>query len=207
VCHLTTYFTFQPDSRPPARHQVKARVKLRGKHPPMNSHAINGLAIASADVQPFAKTLAGSSDLTIALVGAGFVDNCLRSLLLARLRPGDTSQNLFHPGRGPLRTLFTRANLAYSLRYIEKDELQTLHTISNTRTVFAHAQTELTFDDPQIAELCNELDYIDARVLHDSPTAISDRVSADPPQPLRARERFFFTALVLSDHLLTLKQQ
>jgi DNA-binding MltR family transcriptional regulator len=111
------------------------------------------------EVQKIGQALVDGSDLAAALVASSFLDECLRSLLAAFFRKGETTESLLRSGRGVLGTYASRMDLAYSLALIEKAELTNLRTIGEIRNAFAHSYTEGRFDDQLIAPLCNRLDY------------------------------------------------
>jgi DNA-binding MltR family transcriptional regulator len=111
------------------------------------------------EVQKIGDALVDGTDLAAALVATSFLDECLRSLLAAFFRKGDTAENLLRSGRGVLGTYASRTDLAYALALIEKAELTNLRTIGEIRNAFAHAYTEGRFEDDLIAPLCKRLDY------------------------------------------------
>src|SRR5262249_19839188 len=111
------------------------------------------------EVQKIGEVLVEGSDLSVALIASSFLDECLRSLLAAHLRPGDTSQALLRSGRGVLGTYAVRTDLAYALRLIDKYVLKALRTIGEIRNAFAHSYGEALFEHEEIAPLCAQLDY------------------------------------------------
>lgn len=111
------------------------------------------------EVQKIGDALVEGSDLATALVASSFLDECLRSLLMAFFRDGETSVGLLRSGRGVLGTYAARMEVAYSLRLIDKAELNNLRTIGEIRNAFAHSYTEGSFDHPSIAPLCASLDF------------------------------------------------
>ena len=109
--------------------------------------------VLSEEVQKIGQVLVEGSDLAVALIASSFLDECLRSLLSAHLRTGDTSQALLRSGRGVIGTYSARTDLAYSLRLINKSTLKALRTIGEIRNAFAHSYGEASFEHPEIAPL------------------------------------------------------
>jgi DNA-binding MltR family transcriptional regulator len=117
------------------------------------------VAALGVEVQKIGDALVSGSDLAVALIASSFLDECLRSLLMAFFRKGDTSESLLRSGRGVIGSFAARFELAYSLSLIEKSELKNLRTIGEIRNAFAHSYADGAFDDDHIRPLCESLDY------------------------------------------------
>ena len=111
------------------------------------------------EVQRLGDVLVEGSDLTVALIGATFLEECLRSLLSSRFKVGGTATSLLHPGRGPLGTFVARMDLAYCLGLIDKSTVAALRTIAEIRNTFAHSYVEGHFEQDDVGALCDKLDY------------------------------------------------
>lgn len=150
---------------------------MRPKHPlPTES--------LGEEVQKIGDILVEGSDLAAALIASSFLDECLRSLLMASFRAGDTSEALLRP-RGALGTYAARTDLAYSLGLIDKQALKALRTIGEIRNAFAHSYAEGTFEHPDIAPLCSRLDYTYELFVNQR------RGGGDPDHVRRELDRFF----------------
>ena len=70
---------------------------------------------------------------------------------------GSTAQSLLDPAKGALGQLHNAASVAYCLGLISKDCKANIETIGLIRNLFAHSIDDVTFSDPKITALCNEL--------------------------------------------------
>lgn len=138
------------------------------------------------EVQKIGDILVDGSDLAVALIASSFLDECLRSLLMACFRSGGTSETLLRSGRGVLGTYSARTDLAYSLGLIDKHALKALRTIGEIRNAFAHSYGEATFEHPDIAPLCSRLDYV-------YELFVNQRRGGGDPERVRAELDRFFT--------------
>ncbi|WP_345884952.1 hypothetical protein [Shewanella algae] len=95
----------------------------------------------------------GDSDRAAAIVGASYLDELLREILLEYLVE-DTNKNdkeLFS-GNGPLSTFSSRINLSYRFGIISENERKMLHGIRGIRNEFAHKLAGASFTDESIRQ-------------------------------------------------------
>ncbi|EHR39385.1 mannitol operon repressor [Alishewanella jeotgali KCTC 22429] len=95
----------------------------------------------------------GDSDRAAAIVGASYLDELLREIILEYLVE-DTSKNnkeLFS-GNGPLSTFSSRINLSYRFGIISENERMMLHGIRGIRNEFAHKLAGASFSDESIKQ-------------------------------------------------------
>lgn len=158
----------------------------------------------SDEVQKIGDTLVEGSDLAVALIATSFLNECLRSLLMARFRPGDTSERLLRSGRGAIGTFSARTDLAYSLEYIDRDALKALRAVAEIRNTFAHSYGEGSFDQREIADLCSKLDYAyELHVNQWSQPPEKERIRKELDQFFRQpREQFTYNCVLLGQTLI-----
>lgn len=158
----------------------------------------------SDEVQKIGDTLVEGSDLAVALIATSFLDECLRSLLMARFRPGDTSERLLRSGRGEIGTFSARTDLAYSLEYIDRHALKALRAVAEIRNAFAHSYGEGSFDQREIAVLCSKLDYAyELHVNQWSKPHEKEGIRKELDQFFRLpREQFTYTCVLLGQTLI-----
>lgn len=111
----------------------------------------------SSDVKRFMEDLQEETDRGVALAGAAFLDDVLAAMLRAALvaKPKAVDELLGH--RGPVETFAARTNLAYCMGLIGDKMYRDLWTARKIRNEFAHSHTPVSFDDPRVAELCENL--------------------------------------------------
>jgi len=110
----------------------------------------------------FLKEFQNESDRGAAIVGAAFLEDCLRTLLRNFLiaDKGNVEQLLgSEKKRGFLSGLNANATTAYCLGLISADEYYDLQLISSIRNRFAHHLHGLSFKDKLISEKCNNLKW------------------------------------------------
>lgn len=95
----------------------------------------------------------GDSDRAAAIVGASYLDELLREILLGYLVE-DTRKNnkeLFS-GNGPLSSFSSRINLSYRFGVISQNERKLLNGIRGIRNEFAHKLAGASFNDESIRQ-------------------------------------------------------
>ncbi|UUY07088.1 hypothetical protein LRS11_14775 [Pseudomonas sp. J452] len=95
----------------------------------------------------------GDSDRAAAIVGASYLDELLREIILEYLVEDTTKNNkeLFS-GNGPLSTFSSRINLSYRFGIISENERKMLHGIRGVRNEFAHKLAGASFSDESIRQ-------------------------------------------------------
>lgn len=103
-------------------------------------------------------TLVSFVDAQIAIVGAAGMDERLEGALLSKLRPlsREMKARLFD-GYGPLANFAAKIDMAYALEIIPNDIYETLRNINRVRVAFAHPKTVISFSDPKVVEILNNL--------------------------------------------------
>lgn len=105
------------------------------------------------DQKVLAEEFKGNSDRAAAIVGASYLDELLREILLSYLVE-DCSKNdkeLFS-GNGPLSTFSSRINLSFRFGIISENEKKMLHGIRGIRNEFAHKLSGASFMDESIRQ-------------------------------------------------------
>jgi len=110
----------------------------------------------TGDTRRLHEILNNEADLPCVVVAAAFLDSALAALLGTRLKDPSTARKLLAPD-GPLGTFGARANLAYSLGLVTKDQHADLGLIGRIRNRFAHSHLGLSFFDPALQQLCEQL--------------------------------------------------
>ena len=146
------------------------------------SPTIPGLSV---DVGRFMSDLEKETDRGAALVAAAFIDDVLKSMLIAKFvdRPKNVKQFLEYPR--PLSTFSSRIELAYLLGLIGPKMYKGLKQIQKIRNDFAHSHKSLSFEDVKVSKKCEELNLIDLSSLN-----------------LNPRNHFLNQSMILADLLL-----
>jgi hypothetical protein len=109
----------------------------------------------------FRHELLGPSDRACALLGAAYLERNLIFLVQAKMRAFTKKESdaLFFDERAILKTFSARAEIAYALEIISKEEKTTLDSVRRVRNVFAHPIRPVTFEHELIAAVCKTLPY------------------------------------------------
>lgn len=97
------------------------------------------------------------SDLATIVVGVGYLDACLASLLAKRFRQSSTAEKLLDSRGGALGSFSARYQAAYAMALIDKPILEDLMVFAELRNIVAHHHLELTFSDSEVAAQCERL--------------------------------------------------
>jgi DNA-binding MltR family transcriptional regulator len=108
------------------------------------------------DLRPILGAFNYDNDLTFCLLATSYIDACLTDYLLSKLRKSSVTSSMLNH-KGPLGSIFSKAQLSYSLSLIEKVYYQDIVKLAEIRNEFAHLHTRITFDNDRIVKLCNEL--------------------------------------------------
>ncbi|MBB5213307.1 hypothetical protein [Microbulbifer hydrolyticus] len=105
------------------------------------------------DQEILEKEFEGDSDRAAAIVGASYLDELLKELLI-QFMVDDSSQNnkALFSGTGPISSFSARINLAYRFGAISKFEKKTLHGIRGIRNEFAHKLSGASFQEESIRQ-------------------------------------------------------
>ena len=99
------------------------------------------------------------SDRSAAVMGGAVVDRVLLDRLMFSFRPMQKEhRDRLTTGDGaPLATLSARTKIAFALDIITPIERDEIDCIREVRNAFAHSIRGLTFDNPEVAALCDHL--------------------------------------------------
>ncbi|HYF81267.1 MAG TPA: MltR family transcriptional regulator [Symbiobacteriaceae bacterium] len=151
----------------------------------------------AAEVQKMFDVLNDESDVGCVVVGAAFLDAELGALLSLKLIDSPESDQLLG---GALGNFSTRAQVAYCLRLIRRDQYQDLKEIAKIRNQFAHSHLLLSFADPSIRESCDRLNQW-RTILHGENEAVPASVSEEW-RTRRARNQFNLSVVFGANWLL-----
>ncbi len=101
-------------------------------------------------------TYRSESDRAAAVLATSFLDNTLRSLLLAYMVEDPKVGGLFEGDR-PLATFSARVTVAFGLGLLSPDRFSDLELIRRIRNQFAHSEEAISFDTSPIREWCAAL--------------------------------------------------
>lgn len=111
----------------------------------------------SVETRHLFDVLNNESDLACVVIGAAFIDTALASLLARKFIASSVSDKML-ASTGVLGTFSTRADLAYCLGLIKKkSQYKDILIVGRIRNQFAHNHLKLSFKEPEIRELCNQL--------------------------------------------------
>jgi DNA-binding MltR family transcriptional regulator len=102
------------------------------------------------------------SDRAAAVLAFAYLDAHLSQLLRSYLRQRSSSVDRLFEGGGPFGTFFGVTRCLYAFAFIDDDRLRQLDALARVRDRFAHDPAELTFDAPEVKELCDGLSLPDA---------------------------------------------
>lgn len=129
-------------------------------------------------------------DIACALIGAAYLDALLGSLLKEHFVQGETAENMLNVG--VLSEFKARADLAYCLKLVTKEDYQDLAKIAEIRNEFAHSHLGLDFGNGVVAKKCGEL--LALGVIANATT---------PPRRFKDRDKFKISVVVLGNRIET----
>jgi DNA-binding MltR family transcriptional regulator len=109
------------------------------------------------DIKGFLEEFQGESDRAAAIVGAAYLDECLRQLIASFLIEDSTAVDRLLGMSGPLGTFFARMEASYCTGLISKNEYHDLEIIGEIRNEFAHGLHGLSFSDAWVRDKCSKL--------------------------------------------------
>jgi DNA-binding MltR family transcriptional regulator len=119
---------------------------LKGKKP------LEETLVKSRDYQGFLDELQGEGDRNAAIIGAAFLDEQLRQLLVNYFVNDEKEVALLTSGDSPLGAFAARIRAAYCMGLISKEDFEDLKIIKDIRNAFAHQLHGRSFSDSDIAE-------------------------------------------------------
>lgn len=139
-----------------------------------------------ADISVIIGELCNVNDRARAIVGGSLLDGLLDYAITMRLMPltlGEESM-LFKPG-GPFASCDQKIQAAYALGLFGPLTKGDMKCLNEVRNVFAHNMNPVTFDDPEIVEMCVNL-----------------RTGSGVDKTMSTRDRFVFAFQWILDGLL-----
>ena len=133
------------------------------------------------------------SDLPCVLITTSFLDQCLASILERFFINGNTAESVLDPLRGCLGSFAARADLCYCLGLIPKGLFRNLRTVGEIRNRFAHSYLSLTFDDPEVAHLCESLLF---------PKVTPESIKDPWAKFKHPREKFTMCVVIMANRLM-----
>lgn len=110
------------------------------------------------DIKGFLEEFQGETDRAAAVLGAAYLDECLRQLIASFLI--DDSKKVDELLEGPLAPLgsfASRISVSYCMGLISEDEYHDLQIIREIRNAFAHGLHGLSFSESWVRGKCSEL--------------------------------------------------
>ncbi len=107
------------------------------------------------DIKGFLEEFQGETDRAAVVLGAAYVDECLKQLMTGFLI--DDSTKVANLLEGALESFASRISASYCMGLISEDEYHDLQSIREIRNGFAHDLHGLSFSTPWIKNKCAEL--------------------------------------------------
>lgn len=107
------------------------------------------------DIKGFFREFGDESDRAAAILGATYLDECLRELIANFLV--DDSTEVDKLLGGPLQFFGSRVRASYCMGLISEDEYHDLKIIRDVRNDFAHDLHGLSFSTPSVIKQCSAL--------------------------------------------------
>lgn len=145
----------------------------------------------------------GESDRAVALLQGAALDVALQGAILDKMRSDLTSDfeaDLFD--NGPLGTFAAKIKIAFALKAFGNKTHHDLGLIRHLRNAFAHVRKPLTFDTPQVADVCKNLWLPDIHTIAMYPKTFSggDPTVSDMSKP---RSRYLTTCHTIAVSLFS----
>jgi hypothetical protein len=96
----------------------------------------------------------------LAMLGASYLDSALERLLMAHfvpLSPDDQRRMFDGAANGILGSLSNKIRISYAVNLLQDDEYSDLIIINDIRNIFAHSLHDITFENTNIKDDCNNL--------------------------------------------------
>ena len=139
------------------------------------------------------------NDFTLCLIGISFLEACLKDVLLRKLRKSSVTDELLSH-RGALGSVITKAQLAYTMEFIDKKEYQDILKLSEIRNEFAHIHIQRDFNHKNIKNKCNDLHLptlLPTEQMNESSKGAVDQLLN------KAKIRFSMSVITICNKLLT----
>jgi hypothetical protein len=176
------------------RFKMKAATATTQSQGGKKAALINVKALISADPAPeyfteFFKQVRGeNNDRGAAILTATNTDNSLKYALSRRLGVTKNNHEELFGLSGPMGTFDLKIRMAKALKIFGAETEANLGLIRAIRNAFAHSTIPITFETPEIIELCRFL--VVPFVLPPKSIKVVDGKVVDPEEPIEARQRF-----------------
>ena len=103
--------------------------------------------------------LSHEPDRSLAIIADAYLDDLPENGLRVRLRGSQKSIDAIFRSQGFLDSLAAKTKIAQAIGFIDDDEYHDLEIIRRIRNKFTHIPNQISFQTPEIADMCNELKY------------------------------------------------
>jgi DNA-binding MltR family transcriptional regulator len=147
------------------------------------------------------KSMYSEPDMACVLIGTGYLDQALASLLQRFFVNSNIADKMLNPIGGALGTFQSRADISYCLGLIPKSLYKNLCTLGEIRNKFAHSYLALSLDDPEIAELVRSLTF---PIFKEVVTSEGRKYNQDylSSQITHPQQKFKFVVTLMANRLL-----
>jgi DNA-binding MltR family transcriptional regulator len=111
-------------------------------------------------VEGFLHEFQAETDRGTIVVASAYLDDLLAGMLRKHFVDEPKVVDELLDCQGPLGTYSSRISLAYCLGLIRDDQFKDLNTVRKIRNEFAHSHQSLSFAEPPISDLCDNLSQI-----------------------------------------------
>lgn len=168
---------------------------------------IPGIERPSGETQALFEAVNDERDLPCVLVSTSFLDQSLASLLSSFMIKSSVPKALLSH-KGAVGAFFPRTQLSYSLGLISKEMFQNLKVVGDIRNMFAHSHLSLSFAEPDIVKLCEQLQLPSIfGKQYDGQTGEEVDFEGWPDVFAQARPRFTVTVVLMANELLSIGKQ
>lgn len=130
-----------------------SRGKRKGGRQPKRRETF-AIEALSKDARRFYDVINKESDLACVIVGGSYLEAILDNLIASRFRACDLTETIVGEHGS---TFWGRIELAYALDLIDGNAREDLQRLREIRNRFAHSHLQLTFADPELQSMCEEL--------------------------------------------------
>lgn len=191
VSCTTSHLTFQPSTdrlRRPLAFDVRRFLVKRIPLPPEH---------LATESQRLFELLNEADDLPTIVVGVGFIDACVASLLSKYFLESSVAERLLYSNSGGLASFATRADVAYVCGLISKVMYQDLKQMAELRNLVAHHHFALDFNSADVANHCAALQYARSLRVGDTDERVIREEFLNTP-----RNQFGLSAVLIANRLI-----
>lgn len=148
------------------------------------------------EYENFIKSLNEKSDTIVILISVNYLEQCLTLLIKDVFKKKSSIvNNIFKPNE-ILSTFYGKAKLCYCLNLINKEMFIDLSYIAKIRNKVAHNYKILDFNDKEILDWCNKLNYCN----------IYTKIEKEKIELISSRITFIDSVLNIVNELLAFEQ-